>query len=507
MISLTNKNHYLNITPSNIVVMYQNKNDQLQKVKFHGSQDSLRSVLLSLERKSLNSNVDRNSAHGTPSSLNSSRLSYGNSSTNTPVLFGNRLNQSTPGGQGISGVNLTPNTAGGSGVGFTPRASGVRDLRFTPRTPGVRDVNFTPRAPGVRDVSFAPRVPCVRDVRFTPSSVRTPSAGVKQTEYQQRVMPVNDVNSNSLTPSSSSRIDSHALNEATSVPKSDNFRAGSVSRLQNTSVSNRSLSSGVINLHSSHTEEKHGPDIYNFNGRISDRSETPTSLTAVNNGSEPFVTPGSTSLKGNKISPEASNNKRKWSFKSPTTSPNLAVSRSNSFKMLNTGPGSISNVPNMSTGSSNVNISIGENKHNNVTMPGNNLNVSATSFNTFNRLNNTDTSKLVSHSGSNQSFERKKSGDFNNNGNVSNVNMNIEVIKDVSHSSRNNSESIDNQTVSNTAGVTKSRWSFKPRTVPSPVVIEKSSSQQGNNENQSRVTDRTNQNSDDLWQDGKYKSR
>ena len=483
VISLTNKNHYLNITPSNVVVMYQNKNDQLQKVKFHGSQDSLRSVLLSLERKSLNSNVDRNSAHGTPSSLNSSRLSYGNSPTNTPVLFGNRLNQSTPRGQGTSGANVTPNTPGGSGV------------------------RFTPRAPGVRNTSFTPRAPCVRDVRFTPSSVRTPTAGVKQTEYQQGVMHMNDVNSNSLTPSTSSRIDSHALNEATSVPKADNFRTRCVSRQQNTSLSNRSLSSGVVNPHSSHTEEQQGPDRYNFNGRISDRTETPTNVTAVNNGSEPFVTPGSASLNANKISPEASNNKRKWSFKSPTASPNLAVSRSNSFKMLNTGPGSISNVPNMSTGSSNVNISIGENKHNNVTMPGNDHTVNTTSFNTFNRLHNTDTSKLVSHSGSNQNFQRKKSGDFNNNGNVSNVNMNIEVIKDVSHSSRNNSESIDNQTVSTTAGVSKSRWSFKPRTVPSPVVIEKSSSQQGNNENQSRVTDRTNQNSDDLWQDGKYKSR
>ena len=480
VISLTNKNHYLNITPSNVVVMYQNKNDQLQKVKFHGSQDSLRSVLLSLERKSLHSNVDRNSAHGTPSSLNSSRLSYGNSSTNTPVLFGNRLNQSTPRGQGTSGANVTPNAPGGSGV------------------------SLTPRAPGVRDVSFSPRAPCVKDVRFTPSSVRTPGASVKQIEYHQRVMHMNDVNSNSLSPSTSSRIESHALNEATAVPKSDNFRTGSVSRQQNTLVSNRSLSSGIVNPHTSHTEEKHGPDRYNFNSRISDRTETPTNV--VNNGSEPFVTPGSVSLNANKISPEASNNKRKWSFKSPTASSNLAVSRSNSFKMLNTGPGSISNVPNKSTGSSNVNISTGENKHNNVTMPGNNLNVSSTSFNTFNSVNNTDTSKLVSHSGSNQSFQRKKSEDFNNNGNVSNVNRNIEVIKDISHTSRHNSESTDNQTISTTAGVTKSRWSFKPRTVPSPVVIEKSS-QQGNNVNQSHVTERTGQNSDDLWQDGKYKSR
>ena len=506
MISLTNKNHYLNITPSNVVVMYQNKNDQLQKVKFHGSQDSLRSVLLSLERKSLNSNVDRNSAHGTPSSLNSSRLSYGNSSTNTPVLFGNRLNQSTPRGQGTSGANVTPNAPGGSGVSLTPRASGVRDVRFTPRAPGVRDASFTPRAPGVRDVSFTPRAPSVRNVRFTSGSVRTPGASVKQTECQQGVMHMNDVRNNSLTPSICSRIDSHALNDASPMPKADNFRTGSVLGQQNISLSNRSLSSGVVNPQSSHSDEKHGPDRYNFNGRLSDRTETPTTVTAVDNGSEPFLTPGSASL-GNKTSPEASNNKRKWSFKSPTASPNLAVSRSNSFKMLNAGPGSISNVPNMSTGSSNVNISIGENKHNNVTMPGNNLNVSSTSFNTFNRLHNTDTSKLVSHSGSNQNFQRKKSGDFNNNGNVSNVNMNIEVIKDVTHSSRNNSESIDNQTVSTTPGVTKSRWSFKPRTVPSPVVTEKSSSQQGNNENQSLVTDRTSQNSDDLWQDGKYKSR
>ena len=467
VISLTNKNHYLNITPANVIVMYQNKNNQLQKVKFHGSQDSLRSVLLSLEKKSFHSTVEGNGAHGTPSSLNSSRLTTGSSSTNTPVLFGASSNHSTPRSQGVIGAS------------FTPRA---------------QNGNFTPRAPGVRDV------------RFTPSAVRTPCATVRQTGTPQ----IYDKRPNPQTPNIS--MNSHIRLGNTHVPNTDSFRPVSFTKPENYSLSNRSLSTSGVNqnVYNTQTSASTGSVRPNLNQSTSNRTEinwkpnvivsleqkksaNVSSVTASHTNSH--VTPGSVNSNSNEeVSPEFNSNKRKWSFKSPTSSPSVGVSQ-----LLFPGPGQTSSV---------MNISVGNIKYNN-TSAGSSENLvkviqtgtktetsNAMNFNAQNRQNNIN-SHLIGLTRTVENVQRKP-GDFNNNRTISNVNANVEVN---SNTSKNLSKNISAEKIL-ASTVTKSKWSFKPRTVTSPTATEKSSPPLIN-KNKSHLTAGTGQNTEDLWQDGK----
>lgn len=70
IISLSNKNHYLNITPNNVVAVYHCRGEGLQCMRFHSSQDSLQSVLSALEKKALADSSSMNSSvTGTPVSL------------------------------------------------------------------------------------------------------------------------------------------------------------------------------------------------------------------------------------------------------------------------------------------------------------------------------------------------------------------------------------------------------------------------------------------------------
>lgn len=70
IINLSSRNHYLNITPSNVIALYQSRGTGLHRVNFHGSQDSLHSVLSALEKKALSETSSlNNSIRGTPNSL------------------------------------------------------------------------------------------------------------------------------------------------------------------------------------------------------------------------------------------------------------------------------------------------------------------------------------------------------------------------------------------------------------------------------------------------------
>lgn len=70
IISLSNRNHYLNITPNNVVAVYHCQGEGLQRMRFHSSQESLQSVLSALEKKALADSSSMNSSvTGTPVSL------------------------------------------------------------------------------------------------------------------------------------------------------------------------------------------------------------------------------------------------------------------------------------------------------------------------------------------------------------------------------------------------------------------------------------------------------
>ncbi|XP_052279482.1 uncharacterized protein LOC127877547 isoform X2 [Dreissena polymorpha] len=86
IISVGSRKHYLNITPNNLVSVYQTRQGELTSRHFHSSQDSLYSVLAALEAKAASEQSSlNNSLTGTPqSSSGRSRLS----STGTPQLTG-----------------------------------------------------------------------------------------------------------------------------------------------------------------------------------------------------------------------------------------------------------------------------------------------------------------------------------------------------------------------------------------------------------------------------------
>ncbi|XP_052780425.1 uncharacterized protein LOC128217356 [Mya arenaria] len=91
IISVCNRKHYLNLTPPNLVSVYRTEAGELVARHFHGSQDSLCSVLACLEKNAAAEMASLNSSINTGSPLShtgSSRLSLNGSSTNTPQLFG-----------------------------------------------------------------------------------------------------------------------------------------------------------------------------------------------------------------------------------------------------------------------------------------------------------------------------------------------------------------------------------------------------------------------------------
>ena len=533
VISLTNKNHYLNITPSNIVVLYQNKNSQLQKVKFHGSQDSLRSILVSLEKKANQdlANQSIHSGHGTPGSVNSSRLSSmgQNSSASTPVLFNAVLNEAMG--------NL--------------------------RTQGQGHGHFTPRAPGVRDVAVTPLNPGVRDVRFTPSGVRTPNPNVRQNLYPQSTCQTSSGVRvpNPQTPSTSFRTSSNTNNVRhtvtpgqrttpnmtlqngpglsasykfktnssagvqitpvpnVSIPNKSNQNSSSI---RNTSVANSNNTSIVTTAHQRITQLSNR-SISTSSASGDNRTEnmsvgiaevgstnkavvTNVNCSASNLGNKVVTPKPVTNVNNDKTSPELISNKRKWSFKSPTTSPNLGATApqgvgglKNNSAFRNTGLG-LNNVTEINKGAI-VTESMGARLNNSaVSTP--NIGQSNNSFKRLNfgqqlnsNLPNDANSKAPGsindinqrqQSGANirlavhpseQFSGDKNSGDFNNNGNT---------ISDVP-----------------TSNVSKSKWSFKSKTVTSPTIQQKSSHPPLIGQNGSHGTSTSNQKVEDLWQDGK----
>ena len=524
VISLTNKNHYLNITPSNIVVLYQNKNSQLQKVKFHGSQDSLRSILVSLEKKANQdlANQSIHSGHGTPGSVNSSRLSSTgrNSSESTPVLFNAVLNEA------------------------------MGNLRNQGQGPG----HFTPRAPGVRDVAVTPLNPGVREVRFTPSGVRTPNPNMRQNLYPQSTCQTSSGVRvpNPQTPSTSFRASSNTnnvrhtvtpgqrttpnmtLQNGPGLSASYRFKTNSSAGVQITPVPNVSLpnksnqnsssikntpvaksnnTSIVTTAHQRITQlSNRSIQMENMSVGIAEVGSTNKAVvtnvncSASNLGNEVVTPKPVANVNNDKTSPELSSNKRKWSFKSPTTSPNLGATAPHSVGGLNNN----SAFRNTGVG---LNNKTEINKHGIATESMdarlNNSAVTTTNIgqsnNSFKRLNlgqqlNSDlpnyaNSKAPSsindinqrqQSGANiglavhpsEHFSGDKdSGDFNNNGNT---------IRDVP-----------------TSNFSKSKWSFKSKTVTSPTIQQKSSPLPLIGQNGSHGTSTSNQKVEDLWQDGK----
>ena len=533
VISLTNKNHYLNITPANIVVLYQNKNSQLQKVKFHGSQDSLRSVLVSLEKKASQDLTDGSSAHGTPESVNSSRLSSTgrNSSASTPVLFNAMLNETMS--------NLRNQGSGGG--------------------------SFTPRAPGMRHVSFTPRVPGVRDVRFTPSAGRRPNVSVRQNLYQQttpqtqsgvRVPNPENPNANFRTTNSAN---THVPNtnsvRPTSTPgqrttpnvippnmpvssSSYRFKPNASAGVQITPVSNVSVPN--INNHTSSST------ILQSNMPVANTSNVSTgqrttqllnrsmSTSSVNGNHHTFPAPTTSSIDNrlagisplcstniaatvgvthssnvavsshvnavipnsvtnkDKTSPESSSNKRKWSFKSPTSSPNLFApqasvsgAQTNSGAKVNSGVQmNISAQRNTSTSQTNDSfkrINLGQRSNytfssdadTRTSSSGRDKSARNILTNSANQSRQSSADVTASVTATEQSSSSKKFGDFNNN----------------------------QGTPGNVTRVTKSKWSFKSKTVTSPKIPEKSSPLLiGPNGSCDTSTTKV----EDLWQDGKF---
>ncbi|XP_060600876.1 uncharacterized protein LOC132754276 [Ruditapes philippinarum] len=156
IISLSNRNHYLNITPSNVVMLYRGGEGSLRSLKFHGSEDSLQSVLSALEKKAASQHSSLNtSLNMTPSSHSGSRR-Y-STDPGTPQQFGasplSGLGTNTP--QRFVTSPITPVTnqrifnphspvTGGSPATATPSTSGVRNVSVVNRDMNQRGNNFTP---------------------------------------------------------------------------------------------------------------------------------------------------------------------------------------------------------------------------------------------------------------------------------------------------------------------------------------------------------------------------
>ena len=489
MISLTNKNHYLNITPSNIVVMYQNKNSQMQKIKFHGSQDSLKSILVSLEKKSCQDSVERISIHGTPSSLNSSRVASGNSSSSTPVLFNAILNES---GQGLSGAK------------FTPRA-GVRDVSFTPRAPGIRDVRFTPSnvrtaSVGARQNESRPLTPQTVPRGFNPQAPRTELGATSQMKLGNT--PVLNINSvgrnytpghrntaapNTQVPNNSGiQLNSNIGQQITPVPKLCNIGKNPISAPRNTLVSNRSMSASCLNVSDGGVISSKGCSaIMNTSNNCANRMQDLRNLSVSSSLDQSKVANDHVSSHNNvvksnvvnhdsdrKVSPESNSNKRKWSFRSPTSSSSVCAPQmnNNSSATFNTGNSNQNSLHNL--------------HRNEVTDI-----VSETIKRPFNSTERT--------------LHNKKLEDYNNNQSRAGGNVNENSgNKSITPSSSSGVPKLTNQ-ISSPAVSSKSKWSFKSRSVTSPTVSEKSSPMLIG-QNGSHSTAGISQKTEDLWQDGRF---
>ena len=547
VISLTNKSHYLNITPSNIVVLYQNKNSQLQKVKFHGSQDSLRSILVSLERKANQELADQNSSHGTPGSVNSSRLSSTgqNSSTSTPVLFNAMLNET---------MNNLRNQGNRPGH-FTPRAPGVRDVGVTPQNHGLRDVRFTPSA--VRQNLYP------QTTAQTPSGVRVPNPQTPNTSFRaySHVNSVNTPvsNTNSVrhiftpgqnatpnvipqnTPGSSSSYRFNPNPRAgvqitpvsnVSVPNLNNqsfnstivrntpvANTSNISKVTNahqriTQLSNRSMSTSSISANHQTLPTTTASGIQtsteNRSARITPVGNINVSHTANNAASSHVnnVVSPKPEKNNDRTSPVSNKNKRKWSFKSPTSSPNLGAAQANVSGQTNIGAlrntsAQINNGARLNSGAQTI-TNIGQ------------------SNDSFKRMN------LGQGLNTNLSYDANRTTPSNRNDNIARNNVTNSVIQrqqikasvgvavsvseqfssDKNYGDFNNNESAmtdapnANNIRANTQTVTKSKWSFKSKTVTSPTVPQKSSPPMIG-QNRSCDTSTSNQKLEDLWQDGK----
>ena len=573
VISLTNKSHYLNITPSNIVVLYQNKNSQLQKVKFHGSQDSLRSILVSLERKANQELADQNSSHGTPGSVNSSRLSSvgQNSSTSTPVLFNAMLNET---------MNNLRNQ--GKGLGhFTPRAPGVRDVGVTPQNHGVRDVRFTSSAVRTPNTSVRQNL-YPQTTAQTPSGIRAPNPQTPNTSFRASSQinsvnkPVSNTNSvrHTFTPGQNATpnvILQKAPGSSSSYRFNPNPRAGvqitPVSNVSMPNINNQSFNSTIVrNTPVANTSNT--STVTNAHQRITQLSNRSMSTSSISANHQTLPTPttsfiqtstenrsarispvGSTNVShssnnaasshvnnvvtpkpvtnNDKTSPESNSNKRKWSFKSPTSSPNLGAvsgvqtnnntilnngarlnsgaqinkcamtsfsdfSKNNNGATVNNGAQTITNIGQSNDSFKRMNLGQGlnttltSNVNNKASSSGNDNITRNNLTNSVNQRQQSEANVRVAVSASEQfsSTCNKNYGDFNNNGSVKTDAPNANNIR------------------ANTQTVTKSKWSFKSKTVTSPTVPHKSSPPLIG-QNQSCDTSTSNQKLEDLWQDGK----
>ncbi|XP_053377378.1 uncharacterized protein LOC123529056 [Mercenaria mercenaria] len=225
IISLSNRNHYLNITPNNVVVLYRGGQSSLRSLKFRGSEDSLQSVLSALEKKAAaqQSNLN-NSLSMTPSSLTgSARHSLTGSGTGTPQLFG-----ASP----LTGLGTSTQRYGAS-LG-TP----VPNQRlFSPQTPVTgNSPSIQGSAPTVvRDVSVVERN---NTETYTRQNTLTPN--FNNTRFQQRMStPIGSTNHRSENAVSDSTFFSTPNTNFKVVPVQNNTNLSHLNTKGNLSLTNQ----------------------------------------------------------------------------------------------------------------------------------------------------------------------------------------------------------------------------------------------------------------------------
>lgn len=418
----------------------------------------------------------------------------------------------------------------------------------------------TPRVQGVRDVRFTPSAPGIRDVRYTPGGVRTPSASIRQNICYPTTGGTGIVGSNPQTPGTNHKGNFQEGMRSTPVQNTNKFRLNSnsvqaetadvplnssfatqitpaekgeevdsnnlemnASVRQGTALSfNRSVSASSINEISGTFQAPNIPNVAiptssqsELFGRIlADSSSTPVVLSAssdtgtASHEDNPVKSNSVSNNSDRKISPESNSNKRKWSFKSPALSPNMnsvaqtgvsnvetnicgvSSQTKNTFKRVNSGKGLNSDVLNLSSESIDANCSTSKNSLNECRIPGS-LRVTETKSTFTNSASHSR--QGLGNLKSRQSLGIENFGDFNNNKSSCSVN-----IRDTSsnNSNGNNSEV-------NIKTMTKSKWSFKSKTITSPTVPEKFSSSLMGLKG-STDTSVANQKTEDLWQDGMF---
>lgn len=201
IISLSNRNHYLNITPNNVVVLYcGGGQSSLRTLKFHGSQDSLQSVLLALEKKAAaQRNNLNNSGTLTPSSLTGS--------SGTPQLFapspGTRV-----GNQQLSSPR-TPITSHPTSF-RTPVPGAVRDVSVVERncTPAyprfgnsTPNMNFRQANTSAVNGTMSPQLPTNSTILSTPNTNFKVVPIQNNSDFSRLNPPVNQF-SNNFSPAS-----------------------------------------------------------------------------------------------------------------------------------------------------------------------------------------------------------------------------------------------------------------------------------------------------------------